>query len=125
MSDLTTLFLLIGSLLIMFVLWYLSWRRHNIHKLLEVRLQLLDVISEHLDTLMDYQKLIDESIRKEELYEKYVPLTEKKKSEILEMIDKGMSHRVIAEKLWVHKSTITHAVNKWDEETGWGWVMKK
>lgn len=116
MSDLTTLFLLIGSLLIMFVLWYLSWRRHNIHKLLEVRLQILDVIADHLDTLMDYHKLIEQTKENAEIYEKYVPLTERKKGEIIDLLKKWFTQIQIAEKFWLEKSTINKALTKWKKE---------
>ena len=124
MSELLQLILsLVWSYLSVFFIGYLIARKTSLKEVIDTHKKYISSLDDHVDTLHRWQETINESFEKdikimdlEQKVEKYLPITEKNKDKILNMLKSGLSHSQIAKELWVHKSTITHAIHKWTKK---------
>ena len=125
MSELLQLILsLVWSYLSVFFIGYLIARKTSLKEVIDTHKKYISSLDDHVDTLHRWQETLNESFEKdiqiidlEQKVEKYLPITEKNKFEILKMVKSGLSHEKIAEKFWLNKSTITKAISKWKKES--------
>lgn len=124
MSELSQLFFsLVWSYLSMLFIGYLIAKKTSQKEVIDTHKKHISSLDDHVDTLHRWQETLDKSFEKdlkimdlEQKLEKYLPITEKNKDKILNMLKSGLSHSQIAKEFWVHKSTITHAIHKWTKK---------
>ena len=125
MSELLQLILLlVWSYLSVFLIGYLIARKSSLKEIIDTHKKHISSIDDHVDTLHKWQETLNQSFEKdiqimdlEQKVAKYLPITERNKDEILDLVKHGLSHEKIAEKFWLNKSTITKAISKWKKES--------
>lgn len=119
-ETLSLLLCLIWCFASLFFLGYFIAQNNARKEIIKSYKGIVDANVDHIDTLMKWQEAIDYSMDKdrtilqmEEWVEKYVPITEKNKDEILKMLESWLSYWEIADKYWLNKSTIRKAIKRW------------
>ena len=122
MSETLSLLLgLIWCFTSLFFLGYFIAKNNAREEIIKSYKKIVDANVDHIDTLMKWQEAIDYWIDKdrtilqmEKWVEKYVPITEKNKDEILKMLESWLSYWEIADKCWINESTIRKAIKRWN-----------
>ena len=125
MSELSQLIIsLVWSYLSVFFIGYLIAKKTSQKEVIDTHKKYISSLDDHVDTLHRWQETINKSIEKdlkimdlEQKVAKYIPITERNKDEILNMVKSWLSHTQIAEKFWLDKSTISKAIKKWKKES--------
>ena len=120
-ETLSLLLCLIWCFTSLFFLGYFIAQNNARKEIIKSYKGIVDANVDHIDTLMKWQEAIDYWIDKDrtilqmaEWVEKYVPITEKNKDEILKMLESWLSYWEIADKYWLNKSTIRKAIKRWN-----------
>lgn len=120
-ETLSLLLCLIWCFTSLFFLGYFIAQNNARKEIIKSYKKIVDANVDHIDTLMKWQEAIDYWIDKDrtilqmaEWVEKYVPITEKNKDEILKMLESWLSYWEIADKYWLNKSTIRKAIKRWN-----------
>ena len=120
-ETLSLLLCLIWCFTSLFFLGYFIAQNNARKEIIKSYKGIVDANVDHIDTLMKWQEAIDYSIDKdrtilqmEEWVEKYVPVTEKNKDEIIKKLKSWVSCEEIASLYWLNKSTIKKAIKRWN-----------